>query len=140
MNETSTRPPRIEPARAGRLRGVLAHVLRESGRVMAVVWILCGVLVCSETLPDVIGHAHLHSQGHTLAPWHGEWEEGTSRQPSPKDHFHYHVVLDFSSLETAVSVSTTPELADPGMLSRVRHECEAVPEGPCLESLDPPLI
>jgi hypothetical protein len=127
-------PHESPPRRPGQ---PMVRYLRAAARVAAVIWILCGLLVCTETMPDVIGHAHAHSQGHPMEPWTGD---ETSPAPSPENHFHYHVVHDFSSVEVDILGVIAP--AAPAENARVPVRCEeqSAPDAPCLEMLEPPLV
>lgn len=117
-----------------------SRFLKAGGRAMVALWILCGLLVCSETMPDLVGHHHAHQDHHLLDLWHGGTGDETSPAPGPADHFHCHVIHDFSSAEADLLGAVSPVVAAAAVLAPVSGEHQSAPDGPCLEMLEPPLI
>lgn len=128
---------------ASRCRGdgsAWSRAIGVAARALATLWILCGLMICSETLPDVVGDSHAHAKGHPMDLWHGEPGEEDHPDSGPQDHFHCHVVHDFSSVETGTMSFARPVILLVGMLAPVGGERLPVPDGPCLEVLEPPLV
>lgn len=97
-------------------------------------------MICSETLPDVVGDSHSHAEGHPMDLWHGEPGDEAPPGSGPENDFHCHVVHDFSSVETGAMSFVGPVVLLAGMLAPVSCEHLPVPDGPCLELLVPPLV
>lgn len=130
-------PPEASAWRSGRI--ALPAILVVGGRALLVVWILLGLMVCSESLPDVIADFHAHEQSHLMDPWHGSGEE-TSPVPSPTNHFHCHVIHDFSSAEVDLLGAITPVAPALGVLALVCSKHHSAPDELFFEMLKPPLI
>ena len=123
-----------------RRRAPFVRFLHNTGRLFALAWVLCGLLVCSETLPDVSGHAHLHQSSHQLEPWHDGNGDASSPASNPTGNFHYHVLHDYSSSEVDVCGQGAPDLAESATHAGVRRGREIVPASPSFGPLKPPLI
>ena len=114
--------------------------LNAVGKTVVSLWVICGLMVCTETLPDVIGHAHEYSEGHPFEPWNGETDDQTKPPPNAPGQFHYHVVHDFSSVEADFLGALAPSLDAQDRLARRPCEHQPAPDGPFYEMLEPPLI
>ena len=104
-------------------------------------WILAGVLVCVESMPDVAGHAHGHTPDHLTTPWHGEtagdMELGGDSQGG--SGFHCHVTIDHSSIDSDACPPLDPHPGRAPMADSWRHD-EDPPLAPWLAKDRPPLI
>jgi hypothetical protein len=107
-------------------------------RMIVVGWILAGLLVCVERTPDTAGHAHAFSAGHPMESWH-DAPDGSSSTTQGSD-FHFHVVKDFTSVDTDVPLFAVPTGDDDHCGNRLRGANQRPPESPVFESEGPPLI
>lgn len=107
-------------------------------RMIVVGWILAGLLVCVERMPDTAGHAHAFSAGHLMESWH-DAPDGSPSTTQGSD-FHFHVVKDFTSVDTDVPLFAAPAGDDENRGIRLRGANQRTPESPVFESEGPPLI
>ena len=109
--------------------------------MIVVGWILTGLLICVERTPDVVGHAHAHSAGHLIEPWHAvpDDAQGDDSTTSGSD-FHFHVMKDFTSVDSDVPLLVTSGGNDDISGNRLRGVNQRTPEPPVFESEGPPLI
>ena len=104
-------------------------------------WVVIGILVCSERMPDVAGHAHAHTPDHLTTPWHGEPAGGAELGGDGQtgSGFHYHVTIDYTSIDSDACAAHDPHPGHAGMAGAWRHD-EDPPLAPWLGTDGPPLI
>lgn len=109
-------------------------------RFLLLLWTATGLAVCAEKAPDVAGHAHAHAPMHLTEPWHGSPADRAPDDNKPdSSDFHYHVVMDFSAIDSDVPPTQHSQSASIEAC-RLRGEDEHPPEAPALEPDGPPLI
>lgn len=103
--------------------------------------ILAGLLVCTEEMPDVLGHSHAHAPDHANTAWHGgsggHGAGGDDMKTSPD--FHYHVSIDHSSFDSDLCLMPSVPAGKNSLWDMSGRDC-LLPEAPWMESEGPPLI
>ena len=104
-------------------------------------WVLAGVLICAERMPDVVGHAHDHAPGHLDTPWHGESDDdtGLGEDGRKAPDFHYHVTIDYTSIDSDACMPPDLHPVDSALAASPDHDDDP-PLAPWLWTDGPPLI
>lgn len=123
----------FHPAAPGRGLGAIS-------RMLMVLWMVAGLVICVERTPDLVGHSHAYAPGHGLEIWHQSADDTPDQgSSSPVSGYHVHVVKDFTSIDTDVPALAT---AGSGHIppDGFRVVDERLPEAPVFETEGPPLI
>lgn len=111
-----------------------------AARILMVLWMVAGLVICVERTPDLVGHSHVYGPGHGLEilnQFAGDVPDQGSTSPS--SGYHFHVVKDFTSIDTDVPALVT---AGTGQVppTGFRVVDERLPDPPVFETEGPPLI
>jgi hypothetical protein len=109
-------------------------------RGLMTLWIVVGLVICVERMPDLSGHSHAHGPDHVMDSWHHTSDEVSDHgSTKPVSGFHFHVVKDFTSIDGDMPASAAGVLI--GILpTRDSPVDDRLPEPPVLEKAGPPII